>query len=142
MPRAVLDSSVLVSIFLTPRGTSAELLRAALRGDFVLCLSEAIIEETRRKLLGKSDAFRRRYGYVDAEIEEYAALLSATAEVATDLPDLTGAVPNDPKDDVIVAGAVAAKADYLVAGDRKHLIKLGTYQDIRIVGLREFLDLL
>src|ERR687883_985818 len=136
MRRAVLDSSVLVSIFLTPRGTTAELLRTARRGAFVLCLSEAIIDETTRKLRGKSDAFRHRYGYGDEEIEEYAALLSATAEMVSDLPDLTGAVPNDPKDDVIVASAVAARADYLVAGDRRHLIKLGAYQNIRIVGVR------
>src|SRR4051812_32426847 len=132
MPRAVLDSSVLVSIFLTPRGTSAELLRAALRGAFVLCLSEAIIEETTRKLAGKGDAFRRRYGYSDREIAEYAALLLASAEMAADLPDLGGVVPNDPKDDMIVASAVAAAADYLVTGDRAHLLALGRYRGIRI----------
>jgi putative PIN family toxin of toxin-antitoxin system len=142
MLRAVLDSSVLVSIFLTPQGTSAQLLRAARRGAFVLCLSEEIIEETTRKLRGKNAAFRRRYGYSDQEIEAYAALLFATTELATNLPDLRGAVPTDPKDDVIVASAVAAKADYLVAGDRRHLLKLGTYQSVRIVGVREFLDLL
>jgi uncharacterized protein len=142
MLRAVLDSSVLLSTFLTPRGTSAELLRAVLRGDFVLCLSAEIVEETTRKLRGKSEAFRRRYGYTNEEVEEHAVLLLANAEPVTNLPDLAGAVPGDPKDDVIVATAVAAGADYLVTGDRRHLLTLGAYRGVRIVGVREFLDLL
>ena len=58
----------------------------------------------------------------------------------TELPDLTGAVPLDPKDDVILATAVAAKADHLVTGDRKHLLPLGVYQGIGIVEPRAFLD--
>lgn len=142
MFKAVLDSSVLIGIFLTPHGTSAELLRAAQHGDFVLCLSRAIVEETIRKLYDKRDAFRRRYGYTDRESEEYGALLFVTAEVVTDLPFLRGVVPTDPKDNIIVASAVSARADYLVAGDRRHLLELGAYQDICIVGVRAFLDLL
>lgn len=142
MRRAVLDSSVLISAFLTPQGTCAALLRAEARGAFALCLSAAIIAETSRKLRAKSPAFQRRYGYSEAEVERYAAALWATAEIATDLPDLTGAVPLDPKDDVIVATAVAAQADCLVTGDRKHLLGLGSYGCVRIVSPRQFLDLL
>ena len=142
MIRAVLDSSVLMSIFLTPRGSSVQVLRAARRGAFVLCLSPEIIAETVRKLRAKQAAFQARYAYTDERIERYAALLLGAAELVTDLPDLAGAVPNDPKDDPIVATAVAAKADYLVSGDRRHLLPLGEYQGIRIVGVREFLDLL
>ena len=59
----------------------------------------------------------------------------------TDLPRLQ-AVPADPKDDMVVATAVAAKAEYLVTGDRKHLLSLGTYEGIQIVTPREFLELL
>jgi uncharacterized protein len=83
-----------------------------------------------------------RYGYTQVAVGGFCDVLAATAELVANLPDLAGAVPNDPKDDVIVASAVAAGADYLVAGDRRHLLKLGAYRGVRIVGEREFLDLL
>jgi uncharacterized protein len=57
------------------------------------------------------------------------------------LPTLR-AVPNDPKDDPIIATAVAEKADYLVTGDQAHLLPLGQYDGIRIVSPREFRDFL
>ena len=63
------------------------------------------------------------------------------AELVTDLPTLR-AVPDDPKDDMVVATAVAAKADYLVTGDRRHLLPIGSYEGIQIVTPRQFLDLL
>jgi uncharacterized protein len=50
-------------------------------------------------------------------------------------------VPLDPNDDMIVATAVKAKADFIVTGDR-HLLALGSHDSIRIVTPREFLDLL
>lgn len=61
--------------------------------------------------------------------------------MAGDLPTLR-VVPDDPEDDVVVATAVAARADYLVTGDRRHLLPLGSYQGIRVVTPRQFLDLL
>ncbi len=49
---------------------------------------------------------------------------------------------NDPKDYPIIATAVAAKADYLVTGDRAHLLPIRAHQGIRIISPREFLDVL
>jgi uncharacterized protein len=37
---------------------------------------------------------------------------------------------------------VAAKADYLVTGDRAHLLPLGEYRGVRIVSPRGFLEIL
>lgn len=136
----MLDSSVLVSSFLTAGGTSYTVLSAAERGDFVLCLSSAILEETHRSLRDKVKTIRRHYTYPDARIDTHIADLAALAEPVTDLPELR-VVPLDPKDDVIVATAVKAGADYLVTGDR-HLLSLGVYEGIRIVTPRQFLNLL
>jgi predicted nucleic acid-binding protein len=55
---------------------------------------------------------------------------------------LENPVPDDPKDDMVAATAVAAGADYLVTGDRRHLLSLGDYKGIRIVTPRQFLDLI
>jgi uncharacterized protein len=41
-------------------------------------------------------------------------------------------VPGDANDDQVIAAAVAAGADLLVSGDR-HLLTLGSQQNVRIV---------
>lgn len=139
MARAVLDTSVLVSAFLTPSGVSGRLLAAAERGDFVLCLSSTIVAELRKVLL-REPKLQRRYDYGPPAVDNFCRGLAGLADLVTDLPDLTGAVPLDPKDDMVVATAVAARADVLVTGDRRHLLALGRYGAIRIVGPRAFLD--
>lgn len=141
MARAVLDSSVLVSALITPHGTPGVVLDAAERGAFALCLSPAILAET-SDVLTRNAKLQARYGYDPGQVYRYCEGLRGLAQLVTDLPDLAGAVPLDPKDDVIVATAVAAGADYLVTGDRRHLLALGRYGGIRIVTPRRFLELL
>src|SRR5690349_19333628 len=129
MPRAVLDSSVLVSAFLTPHGSVVRLLRDPARSRYQLCLSEFILTETAETLLSKS-RLRDFAAYADADVRDYIRWLLIQAEMVTDLPDLR-VVTDDPKDDPIIATAVAAKADYLVTGDRAHLLPIREYQGIR-----------
>lgn len=140
MPRVVLDSSVLVSAFLKPDGTSASLLARARDGAFVLCLSREIVAETAASLL--KERHQRRLRFTPEKVARFCTLLGQVAErVEGELPAIR-AVPDDPKDDMIVATAVAARADYLVTGDRRHLLPLGSYEGIRIVPVREFLEIL
>jgi uncharacterized protein len=138
-PSAVLDSSVLVSAFLTPKSTTGALLGAAERGVFEMFLSAEILAETEASLL--RHRLVRRYGRGAAAVSAYRAGLTRTATMVRIVP-LTGVVPGDPKDDMVVATAVAAKADHLVTGDRRHLLPLGNYRGIAIVTPRAFLDLL
>ena len=140
MPRVVLDSSVLVSAFLTPHGSVVRLLRDPVRSRYELCLSDAILTETAETLLTKP-RLRRYAAYADEDVHEFVRWLLTQAEMVPDLP-APRVVLNDPKDDPIVAAAVAAKAEYLVTGDRAHLLPLGEYQGIRIVSPRSFLDIL
>jgi predicted nucleic acid-binding protein len=39
-----------------------------------------------------------------------------------------GVVSNDADDDHVIAAAVAARAELIVTGDRKHLLPIGTHQ--------------
>jgi putative PIN family toxin of toxin-antitoxin system len=135
-----LDSSVLVSAFLTPPGAPGQVLDAAEAGVFTLCLSREILVETAKALL-RAPRLRARYGFDRAAVERFCDGLAASAEMVADLPALQ-AVPRDPKDDPIVATAVAGRADYLVTGDRRHLLPLGSYRGIQIVSVRAFLELL
>lgn len=46
-------------------------------------------------------------------------------------------VANDADDDQVIAAAVAARAELIVSGDRKHLLPLGSHQGIAIVDAAE-----
>ena len=140
VPRAVLDNSVLVSAFVTPRRQVAGLLLEPVRSRYRLCLSVPILEETAKKLL-KKERLRGYIAYPDDDVRDYIDWLSTNAELVANLPEFR-IVPGDLKDDMVIATAVAAKADYLVTGDRKHLIPLDPYGGIRIVTPRQFLDLI
>jgi putative PIN family toxin of toxin-antitoxin system len=139
MRRAVLDTSVLVSAFLTPRGSVVWLLRERIRSQYQLCLSEYILTEIAEMLLSKTQL--RSYAYADKDVRDFIHWLLTHAEIIAGLPDLR-AVSKDPKDDPIIATAIAAKADYLVTGDRAHLLPMGHYEGIQIVSPREFIDIL
>ena len=140
MPRAVLDSSVLVSAFLTPRGLVARLLHAPMLERYRLCLSEPILVETAEVLLTKL-RLRRMFAYTDGAVSDYIRWLGIEAEMVANIPRLR-VVAADPKDDPILATAVAAKADHLVTGDRAHLLPIGEYEGVRIVSPRAFLEYL
>jgi len=50
-------------------------------------------------------------------------------------------VADDPDDDRILECAVAAGAGYIVTGDRRHLLPLGSFRDTRIISAADFLAL-
>jgi putative PIN family toxin of toxin-antitoxin system len=139
MIKAVLDSSVLFSAFLKPGSVPATLLTHAREGAFSLYLSSYILEETAAALLREKN--RLRYSISPDQVARYYQDLMAVAQMVSELPSLE-AVPHDPKDNPIVATAVAAKANFLITGDRQHLLPLDPYQGIRILSPRHFLDLI
>jgi uncharacterized protein len=136
---AVADTTVLVSAFLTPRGVSSEFLRRAREGAFVLVLAAEILEEARDRLLHRR-RIRKRYPYTDERVHRFHRLLQTTTTVVAHLPTVTGVV-RDPNDDMVIACALKARADYVVTRD-KDLLSLGAYKGIRMVTPRQFLDCL
>ena len=48
-------------------------------------------------------------------------------------------IQDDPDDNRVLECAVKGSADYIVTGDR-HLLRLGSYEAIAIVTVRQFLD--
>jgi putative PIN family toxin of toxin-antitoxin system len=131
----VLDTSVLVSAFFTPHGTSAAVLRRLRDPRFELVVSPAILGELARIL--RTTGYRRRFPYADEAIRAYVRELLRVSVSVRPLP-LSGVV-RDRDDDVILATALSAQAPYLVTGDRDLLV-LERYRDVEIVSPRSFLD--
>ena len=139
MPRAVLDTTVLVSGLLTPisGGVSHDLLRLCADNAFELFVSEAILAETERVL--RSARIRKQYTHTDEDIRRYLAELARLAIVVSDVPAVR--VVRDPADDMVVGCAIAASAKYLVSRD-KDLLSLGAYQGIAMIKPEAFLRIL
>jgi|SRR5918996_1907545 putative PIN family toxin of toxin-antitoxin system len=138
MLRVVLDSSVLVSGFLTEGGATARLLSRYRQGAFSLCSSPWIVGETERALLRPRNV--NRYRYRPEDVRQFLDGLAGSAQILPDASEVP-AVTRDPSDDQVIACALAAQADYLVTGDHDMLV-LGAHEGIRIVTPRQFLDLL
>jgi putative PIN family toxin of toxin-antitoxin system len=126
---AVLDSTVLISAFLTPSGVADAVLQGTIENRFACLLSEDIVAETTRRLL--SPRLQQRYGYDPADVEAFGSGLRASFDLVTDIPLLSGVV-RDPNDDMIVACAVAASADYVVSRD-DDLVSLESYEGITMM---------
>jgi putative PIN family toxin of toxin-antitoxin system len=138
MPSAVLDSTILVSAFLTPGGAADAVLQGGLEDRFVCCLADEIIAETTRRL--RAPRLQQRYAYTAADVDMFGRTLRTSFLMFSDLPPLTGVV-RDPNDDMILACAVAASASYVVTRDLD-LLSLETYEGIAIVTPEAFLTLL
>jgi len=140
MIRAVLDTTVLVSAFLGPGGVSDTVMEQAGENHFSLYLAEEILAEAQRILLD-TERIRLRYAYDDGSVHRFIEALRDIASLVTPLPPLTGIVQRDPNDDMIVACAVAASADYIVTRD-DDLLSLRVYDSTTIVTPEVFLDTL
>ncbi len=120
-----------VSAFLTRQfgGATFDLLSFAKEGRFELFLSNDILEETAEVLL-RHGRFRRRLQYPDAAAIEYCQELAHLAVLVEDVPEIQ--VVRDPDDDMVLACAIAARADFLISRD-KDLLVLDPYQDLKII---------
>ena len=136
-PRVVLDSVFAVSSFLTV-GLTAELVLLC-EEKVELYTTEKILQEIRYVLLAKPH-IRNRYDYTATEVDVFVAYLQEISTIIDQLPEIS-VIERDPKDDMIIACAIAASADYIISRDR-HLLDLGRYQDIEIVTPENFMQML
>jgi putative PIN family toxin of toxin-antitoxin system len=139
MIRAVFDTNVLASGFAgypKPDSTPGELIRPWDAGIFVLIVSEHILSELAR-------TFTDRYFTRRLTAEQIHAALDSlrTGTMVQQITAPVTGIATQPKDDLIVAAALSARADYLVTGDRK-LLELQTYRGVPFISPRDFLTLL
>jgi putative PIN family toxin of toxin-antitoxin system len=146
MTRAFLDTNVFYSALAQPSGTVALVLRMAASGAFELLVSAQLIDEL-ASVLNRPKA-RKRFGkgYSVAEIRQTLDLLAGGFTDLKAVP-ASGIAPDDPNDRHIIDAALFGKADYLVSGDRKHILALKEHPKlaalgIKVVNPREFLEAL
>ena len=119
MPRAVLDTNVLVSALISPSGPSAALVLELRAGAFELVASPTLLAEL-GEVLGR-EKFRRYL--TEAEAVAYVDLVRHEATILDDPPPSARPLSTDPDDEYLVDLARTAAADVLVSGDA-HLLHL------------------
>ncbi len=131
--RVVLDTNVIVSGLNFP-GNERMVLELALRGRFELFLSWFILGEV-------SGVVTRIFGW-DQERAVRAVGALQNAATIVEPPRLEEVVEGGHADNRVLECAVAANADYLVTGDRRHLLPLGEHRGASIVNAPRFLSAL
>lgn len=137
MIRIVFDTNIYVSSLIRRNGLPAQAIDAWRAHRFQLVTSPAILSEFAATL--QYARIRRKYGVTDDEVSELIDLLVANAVVVDGTLDVSGSVPDDPDDEIVLACAVEGQADLIVTGDQ-HLLVLGAFGDIPIVTVRYLLE--
>jgi len=136
--KLVLDTNVVISALGNERSPPGQILQLWQNSDVELLVSTATLAELAQVLTYPK--IRKWLAYTDADIDEIVQLFQNETwliEVTGDLP----AVSPDPGDNIFLALAAVGQADYLVTGDKQHLLPLTHYQRTRIVSPITFLTL-
>jgi putative PIN family toxin of toxin-antitoxin system len=126
------DGNVYISAFVFG-GQPLQILTAARRGLIRLDISAPLLDEIHRILRDKfawSEDMLQRLSF---RLSRFIALVHPTQTI--------DAVPDDPDDNRVLECAVAAGSQHIVTGDGD-LLRLGQYQNIRIMRVAEFVKLI
>ena len=130
-PRVVLDTNIFISAILYG-GNPRKVVELAIFEDVEVYISLQLVDELSRVL-------RDKFTLGSVEIDKIISEIKDFAEIVTPRVTLQ-VVEKDPPDDRVLEYAVAAKADFIISGD-KHLLDLGNFREIKIVGPAEFLEI-
>lgn len=130
MTRVVADTNIFLSALLFG-GLPAAFLDLAFAGSFLLVTSHVLLDELDEKLRMKFAISPPDSNLIRFRLKAISDLISPAISLSV--------IKDDPDDDRVIECSVAGRADYIVSGDR-HLLKLGFYDGIPIVTVRQFMD--
>lgn len=127
--KVVLDTNILISGIGRTEGAPGQIVSAWLAGKFDLVVSEALLEEFRRALFyPKVRKLLSQAGLGDDDLRDYIDIMRMKAITVSTHNVSLPVTPLDPKDTHVLDTLVAADAELLVTGDKKHLLSLGMAQ--------------
>ena len=134
--KVVLDTNIYISGLIT-RGGKPDLIIKKIENYHLFC-AEEILEEIKRVL--QYPKIKNKYSLTEDDIEDYLIYIRSVATIVTSLPEVK-IIEEDTADNIILACADKANADYIISGD-KHLKNLKEYKGIKILAPAEFLQIL
>lgn len=131
-PVVVFDTNVIFSA-LGWQGRPYACLERVRGGAAAGVTSQALLDELAEKLRDKLAFSEEQIADALADLLGYLRVVPVSERLAV--------IAADPDDDRVLECAVAAQADYIVSGDRRHLLPLGRFRQILIVSPADFLAL-
>lgn len=135
--KVVVDTNVLISHFISPKGNATKIFHKWENAEFIYLASAPILIEYREVLF--SDKVRRYHQLSVQEMNEAIAKIETQTEHVEVEGTLTG-MTIDPDDDKFIECAVNGGAEFIISGD-KHLLNLKTFEEIEIVDPATFLHI-
>jgi len=137
--RAVIDTNVLISGFISRESYPAKLVDGWVEKRFKPVVSEEIIREYCEVLA--RDRFSA-LGSVEERLKLLGTLLSFEHVVLVNPRERICMVKDDPGDDIFLECTAAGECEFIISGDQ-HLLKLKQYKNIKvIITAKEFVELL
>lgn len=136
--RAVIDTNVLISGFISRESYPAKLVDGWIEKRFEPVVSEEIIKEYREVFA--RDRFSA-LGSVEERLKLLGTLLSFEHVVLVNPQERICMVKDDPRDDIFLECAAAGECEFIISGDQ-HLLKLKQYKNIKVITAKEFIELL
>ncbi len=134
MRSAVFDANVWVSAAAFPGSTPDRAIVLVRAGQVLSVTSEPLIDQVRRAL--QSPRITDLPAVVDqtvAEMRDLSLVVNPEFRLAV--------ITAKESDNRVLECAIAGRADVIVTGDRKHLLKLGSYEGIPLDSPADFLAL-
>ena len=129
--KVVFDTNVVASASFW-RGTPFDCLAAWAQGRCAAVVSPALLAEYHETIE------ELHLEYPQRTFVEWADVLTESAELVFPTERATGAT-SDPDDEMVLECAVAGEAEYIVTGDKKHLLPLREFRGIQIISPSDFL---
>ncbi len=135
--RVVLDTNVVVSgTFWT--GASFKVLEDINRDKIQIIVSLPILEEY-DKILHSEEILEKTTEYQQARIQTIHKILSKA--IMVDPKEKIEIIKDDPDDNKFLEAAVEGEAEYIVSQDKKHLLIIKKFRNIKIISPEQFLKL-
>lgn len=131
------DTNIYLSGLLTQNSPSATILDYWTQGNIELVVCEAVLYEISQVL--SRPYFKKRLSWDQNKIKSFIWELSEGSFV---VPAKTNVdISPDPRDNMLFACALESGAEYVVSGDKKHVLSVGKYKNIKTISPKDFVDL-
>jgi uncharacterized protein len=134
--KAVIDNSVMISVAFAVQGLAKQLRDMIADGRFVLVTSKPILKELYRVF--HYPHIVKRFSPSKDDISAFITLIIEHAIIVKGLYEIEG-ISEDPNDDMFIACAMEANAQYIVSRD-PHLRNIKHYRGIQIIDVATFIE--
>ncbi|MBM2821250.1 MAG: hypothetical protein HW405_1010 [Candidatus Berkelbacteria bacterium] len=130
--RVVIDTNIYLSGLVFPESFPGKILKLSRARKIQVYCSKFILDEIEKNLIIKFGYSEEMAGKFIEEILKFVQIVNPKIRVAI--------IKEKQDDNRILECAVEAKADFLISGDKKHLLPLKKFRRIEIVSAKKFID--